>query len=123
MWHSSRWPGGGKTVFLFLAAFRGFALVVAAALLFSTGHFKLLSWPGWILVGIATSYTLFKLLCPFSSYKKNCLNYADFSFDLALTSGAEPMAFNKSPQLGGNLFTVFDEASTASLQGWIFRIK
>jgi len=69
---------------MFLAAFRGFALVVAVALLFSTGYFKVLFWPGWILVGIAGIYTLFKLLCPFSRHKKNCLNYWDFGFDLAL---------------------------------------
>ena len=80
MWRRSE-AGEGKQAFLFLAAFRGFALVVAAALLFSTGYFKILPWPGWILVGIAGIYTLFKLLRPFSKYRKNALNYIDFGFD------------------------------------------
>jgi len=76
--------GSEKTVFVFLVAFRGFALVVAAALLFSTGYFKVLPWSGWLLVGIATIYTLFKLLRPFDKYRKSALNYADFGFDLTL---------------------------------------
>ena len=78
------WLGEGKTAFVFLAAFRGFALVVATALLFATGYFNVLSWPGWILVGIAGIYTLFKLSCPFRRHKKNCFTYADFGFDVAL---------------------------------------
>ncbi len=78
------WFSEEKPAFVFLAAFRGFALVVATALLFSTGHFKLLSGPGWIMVYIAVVYTLFKLLRPFRKYKKNALNYTDLGFDLAL---------------------------------------
>ncbi len=93
------WVGEGKTAFVFLAAFRGFALVVAAALLFSTGYFNVLSWPGWILVGIAGVYTLFKLLRPFSKYKKNALNHIDFGFDLALCFSL--------PMLTGGLLSPF----------------
>ena len=43
MWQRSA-RGDGKTMLVFLAAFRGFALVVATALLSSTGYFKLLSY-------------------------------------------------------------------------------
>jgi len=74
----------GKTVVSFLAAYRGFALVVAAALLFSTGYFQILPLAGWVLIGITGIYTLFKLLCPFSRFQKNCLTYGYFGFDLAL---------------------------------------
>ncbi len=98
MWRRSE-AGEGKQAFLFLAAFRGFALVVAAALLFSTGYFKILPWPGWILVGIAGIYTLFKLLRPFNKYTKNALNYIDFGFDLALCLSL--------PMLTGGLLSPF----------------
>ena len=74
----------GKTVVSFLAAYRGFALVVAAALLFSTGYFQILPLAGWVLIGITGIYTLFKLLCPFSRFQKNYLTCGYFGFDLAL---------------------------------------
>lgn len=83
MWRRSE-ALGGKTVVSFLAAYRGFALVVAAALLFSTGYFQILSLAGWVLVGITGIYTLFKLLCPLSRFQKNRLTYGAFGFDLAL---------------------------------------
>jgi signal transduction histidine kinase len=83
MWSRSE-VGEGKTAVSFLAVYRGFALVVAVSLLFSTGYFRGLSWPGWTLVGIAGVYTLFKLLYPSSRYKKSYFTYSAFGFDLAL---------------------------------------
>ena len=79
-----KWPVEGKTAFVFLAAFRGCALIIGVALLSSLGYFRFLTWPGWTLIGIITIYTIFKLSRPFNRYKKNSLNYADFAFDLSL---------------------------------------
>lgn len=75
---------GGNTVVSFLVAYRGFALVVAVALLFSTGYFRILSPIGWTLVGTAGAFTLFKLLRPLNRYQKNYLMYGIFGFDFAL---------------------------------------
>ncbi len=125
-WHRSE-VVGGKTAVSFLAAFRGFALVVAVALLFSTGYFKVLSWDGWTLVGITAIYTLFKLLCPFDRYKKNVRLYTDFGFDLALclslpllTGGLQSpfLLYSLSPLLTAAL--LFPKKLTFSIAGLPF---
>jgi signal transduction histidine kinase len=76
-------PFSEKTIRIFLAVYRGFALILPATL-FSLGLFDIYSWPQWCVVGAAAAYTLFKLVCPLCRFKSNILTYTDFGIDLAI---------------------------------------
>lgn len=73
-----------KAAHVFLAAYRGFALVVATFQIFFVGYFQLFTLHNWILLGVVGAYTLYKLFRPFHWYKRSVFTYTDFGFDLAL---------------------------------------
>ena len=88
-----------KAAHVFLAAYRGFALVVATFQIFFVGYFQLFTLHTWILLGVVGAYTLFKLFRPFRWYKRSAFTYADFGFDLALCASL--------PLLTGGLHSPF----------------
>ena len=75
-----------KNAFIFLATYRGFALVVAATLIFSVGQTQLVPLSNWVLISIASIYTLFKILRPSHQYHKPAFIYSDLGFDFLLAS-------------------------------------
>ncbi len=73
-----------KAAQVFLSVYRGFALVVATFQIFFTGDFQTSALHEWILFGIVSAYTLFKVSRPLRPYARTAFTYADFAFDLAL---------------------------------------
>ncbi len=73
-----------KAAYVFLSAYRGFALVVATSQIFFVGSFQLFALHNWILFGVVGVYTLFKVSRPFRPYARMSFTYTDFGFDLAL---------------------------------------
>jgi signal transduction histidine kinase len=73
-----------KAVYVFVSAYRGFALVVATFQIFFVGDFQLLTTTTWVLFSIVGAYTLYKVTRPLHPYGRNTFTYADFAFDVAL---------------------------------------
>jgi len=82
---------GEKATHVFLSAYRGFALVVATFQIFFVGYFQLFALHNWILFGVVSAYTLFKVSRPFRPYGRTAFTYADFTFDLALCASLPPL--------------------------------
>lgn len=88
-----------KAAHVFLAAYRGFALVVATFQIFFVGYFQLFTLHNWILLSVVGAYTLYKLFRPFRRYQRHAFTCADFAFDLALCASL--------PLLTGGLHSPF----------------
>jgi len=73
-----------KAAHVFVAAYRGFALVVATFQIFFVGDFQFFTTHTWVLFGIVGAYTLFKVSRPLRAYGRTVFAHADFTFDLAL---------------------------------------
>lgn len=87
MWRSQINTSQEKTIFIFLATYRGLTLVVAVAISFFVGRAGFLTWPDSILIGLVGIYSIFKIFHPLYRYGRNLLNYLDFGFDLTLAAG------------------------------------
>lgn len=88
-----------KAAYVFVSAYRGFALVVATFQIFFLGDFRLFTTHNWALFGIVGAYTLFKVSRSLRPYGRTAFTYADFAFDLALCASL--------PLLTGGLHSPF----------------
>jgi signal transduction histidine kinase len=73
-----------KAAHVFVAAYRGFALVVATFQIFFVSDPQVFATHTWVLFGIVGAYTLFKVSRPLRHYGKTASTFVDFVFDLAL---------------------------------------
>jgi len=80
-----------KAAHVFVAAYRGFALVVATFQIFFVGDFQVFATHNWALFGLVGAYTLFKVSRPLRPYGRTAFTYADFAFDLALCASLPPL--------------------------------
>jgi signal transduction histidine kinase len=80
-----------KAAHVFVAAYRGFALVVATVQIFFVGDFQVFATHDWVLFGLVGAYTLFKVSRPLRPYRRTAFTYADFAFDLALCASLPPL--------------------------------
>lgn len=75
-----------QTAKVFLSVYRGLAYVVALSLIFSTGSFRAYTLENWILFGLVSAYTLFRIFRPFHLYRRSVFSYADLVIDVAVCS-------------------------------------
>jgi len=82
---------GEKAAYVFLSAYRGFALVVATFQIFFVGYFQFFALHNWILLSVVGAYTLFKISLPLRPYRRTLFTHADFIFDLTLCASLPPL--------------------------------
>jgi signal transduction histidine kinase len=82
-WPDRFFPPDQKVPLILVAAYRGFALAFALALILLDNRVELRLWSDWLIVMIVSVYTILRIIWPLSRRNK-IATYSGFSFDLAL---------------------------------------
>lgn len=83
IWLDRFLPQDQKATLILVAAYRGFALAFAIALIFLEGHVELRPWSDGLIISVVAVYTILRIIWPLSRPNRFS-TYFGFGFDLIL---------------------------------------